>query len=183
MSKLDPKDLAKLTVLADQINAYYSTGAETAVSAIVYHENGIIDKRTVFEKLNDTREKQIQLWIDNRHGIRRMGQSVGSNMSYVYATNAAYADARATEIMLGDITDLDGNYVAPGLKKALHGINTDIKGKENRDFGEYLIMRHGLEFPNQDNRVFADERMNTPEYMENRIAELNDSYVSGRGRQ
>ena len=86
MSKLSPKDLAKLTALAEQINAYYSMGADTAESAIVYHENRIIDKRTILEKFSDAREKQIQMWIDNRHGIRRMGQSVGSNMSYIYAT-------------------------------------------------------------------------------------------------
>ena len=176
LSKLDPKDYAKLSAIADQINAYYAMGAENAEDSIIPHEKRIIDKRTFAEKLADRREQEIQRWIDNRHGIRLMGESVGSGKSYIYATNAAYADARATEIILNDITDIDGRYVAPGLKKALHGINTDIKSKEYINFGEYLVMRHGLEFLKEGKRVFADDRMNSTNFMENRIAELDEQY-------
>ena len=180
LSKLEAKDLSQLTALADEVNAYYAMGADTAQSAIVDHENRLIDKRTRLEKFYDEKDHLYQKYVDSLHGIRRMGQSVDSNKSYIYASNAAYSDARAVETLTSDLRDIDGNYVGKGLKASLEGINIDPKDQKYRDFSEYLVCAHGIEFLKQGKRVFADDRMNSTQYMENRLNELENKYSDFR---
>ena len=176
LSKLTPKDLARVTALADQVNAYYSMGAENAQGSIRLNENRINDKRTKLEKFYDEKDHLYQMWVDSNHGIRRMGQSVGNNRAYVYASNAAYSDSRAAQIIVGDLTDYDGNYIDTGLKTALYGLDMNPKHKMYNAFGEYLIVQHGQEYLAQGKRVFADDRMNSTQWMEGRAAELEAEY-------
>ena len=168
------KDLARFEQLADDINAYYSLDADTATSSIRLREEGGIDLRTPVEKLKDTASTIYQALIDSNHAIKRFDRSTGSN-AYMYATNAAYSDAIAGQIVTGDLTDKDGKYISSGLKTVLNGIDLNNK-EEYRLFGEYLVVKHGPERLKEGMRVFADDRKNSTSFMERRQAELEAQY-------
>lgn len=168
------KDLAKFEQLADDVNAYYSLDADTATSSIRLREEGGIDLRTKPEKLKDTASTIYQALIDSNHAIKRFDKATGSN-AYMFATNAAYSDAIAGQIITGDLTDKNGQYVSAGLKTVLNGIDLNNK-EEYRLFGEYLVVKHGPERLKEGMRVFADDRKNSTAFMQNRQAELEAQY-------
>ena len=168
------KDLAKFEQLADDINAYYSLDADTATSSIRLREEGGIDLRTPVEKLKDTASTIYQAFTDSNHAIKRFDIATGSN-AYMFATNAAYSDAIAGQIVTGDLTDKNGKYISSGLKSVLHGIDLNNK-EEYRLFGEYLVVKHGPERLKEGMRVFADDRKNSTAFMERRQAELEAQY-------
>lgn len=172
---LPSKDLAKLQQLADDINAYYSLDADTATSSIRLREEGGIDLRTPVEKLEDTASSLYQAWVDSNHSIKRFDIATGSN-AYMYATNAAYSDAIAGQIITGDLTDKNGQYISSGLKTALYGIDLNAKHDEYRLFGEYLTVKHGPERLREGMRIFADDRKNSSAWMKNRQEELEAQY-------
>lgn len=168
------KDLARFEQLADDVNAYYSLDADTATSSIRLREEGGIDLRTPVEKLKDTASTIYQALIDSNHAIKRFDNATGSN-AYMFASNAAYSDAVAGQIITGDLTDKNGQYVSAGLKTVLNGIDLNNK-EEYRLFGEYLVVKHGPERLKEGMRVFADDRKNSTAFMERRQAELEAQY-------
>lgn len=171
---LPAKDMAQLDQLADEVNAYYSLDADTATSSVRLREEGRPDARTYDEKIRANADALYQAWVDSNHGIKLFDRATGAD-TYKLATNAAYSDAMAGQIIVGDLTDADGKYVSGGLKTALHGINLNDK-EEYRLFGEYLIVRHGPERLAEGMRVFADDRKNSAEFMERRAAALEQQY-------
>lgn len=171
---LPAKDMAQLDQLADEVNAYYALDADTATSSVRLREEGRPDARTYDEKIKANADALYQAWVDSNHGIKLFDRATGAD-TYKLATNAAYSDAMAGQIIVGDLTDADGKYVSGGLKTALHGINLNDK-EEYRLFGEYLIVRHGPERLAEGMRVFADDRKNSAEFMERRAAALEQQY-------
>lgn len=170
-----PQKMRDLVVdLADKMNAYYALDADTATSSIRLREEKAPDARTVEEKLENQASVLYQAWVDSNHGIKRFDRATGAD-TYKLASNAAYSDAMAGQIILGDLTDANGQYVAPGLKAALHGLNLNDK-EEYRLFGEYLVVKHGPESLAEGMRVFADERKNSTAFMNRRQAELEAEY-------
>lgn len=168
------KDMAQLDQLADEVNAYYALDADTATSSVRLREEGRPDARTYDEKIKANADALYQAWVDSNHGIKLFDRATGAD-TYKLATNAAYSDAMAGQIIVGDLTDADGKYVSGGLKTALHGINLNDK-EEYRLFGEYLIVRHGPERLAEGMRVFADDRKNSAEFMDRRAAALEQQY-------
>lgn len=171
---LPAKDMAQLDQLADEVNAYYALDADTATSSVRLREEGRPDARTYDEKIKANADALYQAWVDSNHGIKLFDRATGAD-TYKLATNAAYSDAMAGQIIIGDLTDADGRYISGGLKTALHGINLNDK-EEYRLFGEYLIVRHGPERLAEGMRVFADDRKNSAEFMERRAAALEQQY-------
>lgn len=171
---LPAKDMAQLDQLADEVNAYYALDADTATSSVRLREEGRPDARTYDEKIKANADALYQAWVDSNHGIKLFDRATGAD-TYKLATNAAYSDAMAGQIIVGDLTDADGRYISGGLKTALHGINLNDK-EEYRLFGEYLIVRHGPERLAEGMRVFADDRKNSAEFMERRAAALEQQY-------
>ncbi len=170
LKQMSPGELAKFNGLADQVNAYYSMDAGDAKSSIRLKEDSRPDYRTNMEKFHDWYHGWYQENVDSVHGFREFDVRNGTN-TYTYATNAAYTDARVAQTIIEGIYDLDGNYIGPGLKDALAGI--DVNDKEVYiAFGEYLALKHGIEWIAQGKRVFADDRKNNAQWMENRIAEI-----------
>ena len=174
MNALSGKDAALIKQLADEVNAYYSLDADTATSAIRLREEGTPDARTIGEKIKAKMSVVYQSWIDSLHGIKEFDKATGAN-TYKLASNAAYSDAVAGQIIAGDLTDANGQYVAPGLKTALHGLNLNDKN-EYRLFGEYLTVKHGPERLAEGLRIFADDRKNSSAFMERRQAELEQQF-------
>lgn len=173
-STLNAKDNALIDQLADEVNAYYSMDAETAESSIRSREDRGRDFRTWDQRVAEKGDAFYQAWVDSNHGIRLFDRATGSQ-SYKLASNAAYADAMAGSILTGDLTGPEGQYVASGLTTALHGI--DLKNKtEYRDFGEYLVVKHGPERLKEGMRIFADDRKNSTAWMEDRAQTLVRQY-------
>lgn len=170
----NPTELARFEQFADEVNAYYSEGAKSAASALVYKENRISDYRTTKEKAQDAVDKRIQEWVDSNHAIRLLDRKTGGK-AYVMASNSAYSEARAKQILEGDLLDINGNYVGHGLKWALQGINT-VNKEEYTAFNEYLTVLHGIEWIENGKRVFADDRMNNRQWMASRALELENEY-------
>ena len=174
LNAMSGRDAALLTQFADEVNAYYALDADTAQSSLRSREDGPPDMRTAVEKIADMGDDMYQAWIDSNHGIKLFDKAVGSKV-HVLATNSAYSDAVAGQILTGDLTDINGKYVGPGLKAALHGVNTRSK-KEYAAFNEYLTMRHGVEYLAEGMRVFADDRKNSTAFMTRRQEELEKEY-------
>lgn len=167
---LSPADLARLENFADEVNAYLSLGADTATSSVHLREEGLPDARGLGEKAQDAIQAFRQQWIDSNQGIKRFDEETGAD-TYTLATNAAYADAIAGRLVTGDLTDLNGQYVAPGLRSALEGL--DMKDKATyKLFGEYLIVKHGPERLAEGLQVFAREDHDNPEWMAQRQAAI-----------
>lgn len=174
LNSLSPKDAALLEQLADDINAYYSLDADTATSSIRLREDGTPDARTWGEKIKTKANVLYQAWVDSNHGIREFDKATGAN-TYKLATNSAYSDAIAGQIITGDLTDANGQYVGPGLKAALHGLDLNDK-QQYKLFGEYLAVKHGPERLAEGMRIFADDRKNSTAWMQNRQAQLEQQY-------
>ena len=174
LNTLDGKDAALISQFADDINAYYSLDADTATSSIKLNEEKSYDARTLTEKIKDKADVFYQAWIDSNHSIKRYDKATGSN-AYTLATNAAYSDAIAGQIIMGDLTDSNGKYVSPGLKTTLNGINLKDEN-EYRLFGEYLVVKHGPERLEEGMRIFADDRKNSSAFMNKRAEELEQQY-------
>ena len=174
LNSLSPKDAALLEQLADDINAYYSLDADTATSSIRLREDGTPDARTWGEKIKAKANVLYQAWVDSNHGIREFDKATGAN-TYKLATNSAYSDAIAGQIITGDLTDANGRYVGPGLKAALHGLDLNNK-QQYKLFGEYLAVKHGPERLAEGMRIFADDRKNSTAWMQNRQAQLEQQY-------
>lgn len=173
-NSLNAKDNALIDQLADEVNAYYSMDAETAGSSIRNREDRGRDFRTWDQRVAEKGDAFYQAWVDSNHGIRLFDRATGSQ-TYKLASNAAYADAMAGSILTGDLTGPEGQYVASGLTTALHGI--DLKNKtEYRDFGEYLVVKHGPERLKEGMRIFADDRKNSTAWMEDRAQALEQQY-------
>lgn len=171
---LPARDAAQLDQLADEVNAYYSLDADTATSSVRLREEGRPDARTLGEKIREKADVLYQAWTDSNHGIKLFDEETGAD-TYKLATNAAYSDAIAGQVIIGDLTDANGKYISGGLTAALHGIN--LKDKEAyRLFGEYLIVRHGPERLAEGMRIFADERKNSKEFMDRRAMELEQQH-------
>lgn len=174
LSMLDGKDRVLIERLADEVNAYYSLDADSAVSSVRLREEGGADLRTPGEKVRQMGDEFYQAWVDSNHGIKLFDEATGSDV-YKRATNAAYSDGIAGQIITGDLTDANGRYIGPGLKAALNGVNTR-DNKAYKAFGEYLIVKHGPERLAEGMRIFADDRKNSTQWMQNRQAELEAQY-------
>ncbi|MET0016478.1 LPD38 domain-containing protein [Oscillibacter sp.] len=171
---LNAKDNALIDQLADEVNAYYSMDAKTAGSSIRNREDQGRDFRTLDQRVAEKGDAFYQAWVDSNHGIRLFDRATGTQ-TYKLASNAAYADAMAGSILTGDLTGPEGQYVASGLTTALHGV--DLKNKtEYRDFGEFLVVKHGPERLKEGMRIFADDRKNSTAWMEDRAQALEKQY-------
>ena len=174
LNSLSRADRILIDTFADEINAYYALDSDTATSSIRLREEGVPDARTPLEKAREMGDDIYQAWVDANHGIRLFDEATGAN-TYKLASNAAYSDAIAGQIITGELTDANGQYVGPGLKAALEGVNIGNK-KTYREFGEYLVLRHGPERLSERMRIFADERKNNASFMAKRQAELEAAH-------
>ncbi|MEA4947046.1 MAG: LPD38 domain-containing protein [Oscillospiraceae bacterium] len=171
---LGKDDITIIDGLADEINAYYSLDADTGASAIRISTDRKRDFRTTGEKIKDTADRLYSLVTDDIHGIKLFDEATNGD-TYKLASNSAYSDAVAYSLLTGDLTDIHGQRVGDGLMEALKGINT-TSDKEWRDFGDYLVARHGPERLAEGMRIYADDRKNSTQWMERLQAELEAKY-------
>lgn len=173
--KLDGKTLALVEQLANDVNAYFALDADTATSSIRLRGEKAPDARTAAEKIRHSYSVFYQAFTDTNEGIKKFTNSIDDRRAYTLASNAAYSDAMAGQIITGDLTDANGQYVGPGLKDALRGLDLKDEAKY-RLFGEYLAVKHGPERLEEGMRVFADDRKNSTAFMKRRQEELERQY-------
>ena len=172
LNAISGPDEAKIMTLADEVNAYFALGGDTASDAVRRLEEGRPDVRTVGEKIKDKYHNFYQAWIDSNHGIKLFDRATGAN-TYKLATNAAYADKRAGQAILGMLFSREGDYVGPGLKSCFAGNEKYLTDTQLYDaLGEYLVVKHGTERLAEGKDVFADPRKNRTAWMNKRAAEL-----------
>lgn len=174
LNALPAEEKAMVEELADEVNAYYSLDAGTATSSIKLRNEKPMDFGSIGERIKAKSDEIYQAWDDSNHGIKLFDQAMGSH-TYKVASNSAYADSVAGAILTGDLTNADGQYVSYGLMQALDGINLKNK-QEYKDFGEYLVVRHGPERLAEKMLVFADDRKNSKFFMDMRQGELEHKY-------
>ncbi len=164
LSSMTGKELALIEQLADDVNAYCALDVDAATSSIKLYGAKAPDARTFAEKAEAKASMIYQAFMDANHSIKRFDLATGAN-TYKLATNAAYADAIAGNMISGgDLTDANGKYVAPGLMTALHGLDLTNKA-DYLLFGEYLTVKHGPERLAEGMRTFADDRKNSTAWM------------------
>lgn len=174
LNTMNGHDRALVEQLADEVNAALALDVDTATSSIRLREDGRPDARTIREKVNDMFHVAYQAFTDSLHGIKLFDEATGSSV-YKLASNAAYVDNIAGQIVIGDLTDLNGQYVGPGLKTVLTGL--DLKDNDTyMKFGEYLVVKHGPERLAEGMRIFADDRKNSEAFMNRRQQELEQEH-------
>lgn len=174
LNTMNGHDRALVEQLADEVNAALALDVDTATSSIRLREDGRPDARTIREKVNDRFHVAYQAFTDSLHGIKLFDEATGSSV-YKLASNAAYVDNIAGQIIIGDLTDLNGQYVGPGLKTVLTGL--DLKNNDTyMKFGEYLVVKHGPERLAEGMRIFADDRKNSEAFMNRRQQELEQEH-------
>lgn len=174
LKTLSPKDLADFNAFADSVNAVLAAGAEEMTQHTVLHENRNPEFRTKGEILKDKWNHAYQLMVDSNHSFRLLDRIYGTNI-HKYATNAEYIDSRIEYALTDSLYDYEGNYICPGLKPALTGINLNDK-QEYADFGDYLVLVHAPERLELGKRTFADDRQNNEQWMLERARELEEKY-------
>ncbi len=172
---LSNEEMTLLDGFANEVYNYLHADLKKVSSAAVSVPGDSRDFRTVGERVADKADVVYQAMVDSNHGIRRFTKFADDKTSYILATNSAYADSVASANIMYGLTDLKGKRVGPGLKQALKGVNVRNK-TEFRDFNEYLIVKHGPERLKEGMRVFADDRINNADYMNQRRLELERQY-------
>ena len=175
LNAMDEDTRAHMIAMADIINKYYVRASKSAEMSQRLRSEKLKDYVSWEEKLQRKGDRFYQMWIDTNRAIQRFSEKTGSD-AYVLATNSAYSDARAGQILVGQLFDKDGLYAGEGLTSALNDI--DLKdNKEYKAFGEYLIVKHGPEFKRETGGdVFANPIQNSEEWMEKRAKELEEQY-------
>jgi len=174
MNTLSEDDRIKLELYADKINAYYSLGADSAASTIRLKSEGDHDPRTIDERIGDFSKRLQMHWLNSNFSFRALDEIGGTDI-HKKAANAAYVGSMAGNAIDGYIYDFDNNYLGPGLRVSLTGVNVKDNA-EYKAFGEYLKCKHGVERLKRGQRVFADDRLNSVRWMENRAKELEEQY-------
>lgn len=170
---IDDDTRKTVDAVADYVSAYYADSGKTAQSSIKLREEEAPDFRSKTEKMETVLDRFYQEMVDSKHGVKLLSNAGGDQTAYRLALNSANVDARAHNIIIGDLFDINANKVSPGLRTVLSGI--DLADKQTySDFGEYLVVKHGPERLAEGMRVFANDVQNTEEWMNNRQAQLEE---------
>ena len=181
-------DLENLKIIGNKINEYYTAElSERAKAAILTRkeakkvnrmgadlegiltrvETETLDDAAIFKKISQ-KAYDLYYWA-KKSNVRAKNTLSGYYMSGFKKdlVPARDKDGKIVKDSQGKIT-----YV-PALKFVL----SELENNEMvRDFEEYLVMRHGIEWLDNDLRVFADDALNNKKYMQQRIKELENQY-------
>lgn len=174
LSMLGSKDRATLDKLVDEMNAYYSLSEETGNWPVHNREERGKDYRTQGEKLKDMHSRFRAAFVESLEPIRQADAESGGN-THMFAINSAYAGNRAYAAITGDLYDLRGNKLGEGLQKALEGIHLN-RNQEYKDFGWYLVCRHGPERLAEGMRVTGNDAWDNTAYMESTVEAMEAKY-------
>jgi hypothetical protein len=182
------KDLQNLKIIGDKINEYYSTELRERAKASIVTRKEAKKINRMGVKLDDILLKVKTEMFDDAAIFKKISQKAydlyyWAKKSSVRAKNTLsgwYMPGFKEDIV--KLKDKNGNFVkdengndvyVPALKFILSEIES---GQMFEDFNEYLVLKHGMEWLDNDLRVFADDALNNKKYMSETISQLEKSY-------
>ncbi|MGN0174113.1 MAG: LPD38 domain-containing protein [Acutalibacteraceae bacterium] len=180
-------DFKKLQKVADMTNAYMaSTRNERRKSAVITRAEA--ERRHKKAENLSTRFNKIRARIqDEAIALKPLGNA------YSQYYSAKQADMRIYSTITGDyMTGIDGNYAYKTddngkylrdkngnkiLQKSMANILSALPdGKADSDFSDYLVIKHAIEWINEDKRVYADDTLNDAEYLKQEVQKYEKKY-------
>ena len=180
-------DFKKLQKVADMTNAYMaSTRNERRKSAVITRAEA--ERRHKKAENLSTRFNKIRARIqDEAIALKPLGNA------YSQYYSAKQADMRVYSTITGDyMTGIDGNYAYKTddngkylrdkngnkiLQKSMANILSALPdGKADSDFSDYLVIKHAIEWINEDKRVYADDTLNDAEYLKQEVQKYEKKY-------
>ena len=190
LSEKGTEDLNNLKTIGDKINEYFTAEkADRARAAVISREEA--RKRNAADKeVADYLEAFETNFVDEAAPLKKI-----SKKAYDLFYYAKKADVRARSAIVGDgvasfdgengglayMRDGDGNIIKdsdgkPLNMQPLQNVLAEIDNKSKPDFEMYLVYKHGLEFLENDKRVFADDSINDKEFIRKEIKRLEKAY-------
>ena len=190
LSEKGTEDLKNLKTIGDKINEYFTAEkADRARAAVISREEA--RKRNAADKeVADYLEAFETNFVDEAAPLKKI-----SKKAYDLFYYAKKADVRARSAIVGDgvasfdgengglayMRDGDGNIIKdsdgkPLNMQPLQKVLAEIDNKSKPDFEMYLVYKHGLEFLENDKRVFADDSINDKEFISKEIKRLEKAY-------
>ena len=185
VNTLSKEDLDVLNTAARWVNQYMSTndfGKRVSAGVVTRKE---ASRTGIGEKISRAKHEWQYRIVDSYTSIRETTDFVqktqslsGEKNAYKIATNSRNAAAVANYVLTEGMTDLDGNI---NQGKSFIAAIKDIKKNEVKDFNNYLILRHSLEWlePKKGakaKRVFADETLQDTKEIRKEISKLENQH-------
>lgn len=178
--KVIPEDqIKKLNSIGDDINRYmFADLHERAKANIVTREESQKIYRSQ-KSLGDLLTRAKELFSDTAAKVELFGKDAHDR--YWISKDV---DGMIERMIAGEyMTDIDGKpvewpdetgHVKP--VESLARIMSEITESQKKEFDAYLTYRHGLEFLANGKRVFADDRLNSSEYMRKKIESMEAEF-------
>ena len=181
-STLSKKDLANLDTVADMVNRYMVRDQSERLKSAIVSVNQANKLNRKNQEYNELLERFVIDWTDNLFAIKnKIGQE-----AYDLAMNSRKINVKIANTLTGAyMSDMDGAPVQvgtqngkpvymPGLSTILKPVNDTVEMIE--DFNRYLICKHAPEVLEQGKRVFADDTLNTLEFVNAEAQRLEKQY-------
>lgn len=182
------KDLENIKIIGNKINEYYTAElSERAKAAILTRKEAKKINRMGADLESILTRVETEA-LDDAAIFKKISQKAYDLYYWAKKSNVRAKNTLSGYYMAGFKKDLvpardkDGKIVKDAQGKntyvpALKFVLSELENNEMvRDFEEYLVMRHGIEWLNNDLRVFADDTLNNKKYMQERIKELENQY-------
>lgn len=178
--------LEDLNRIARKVNAYMSADLP------VRYARGLKSRldpehMPVADRLQKFQVDFQQKWVDGYSYLKRVdgaakdGGYTGDMTAYKAALYSLNAASTVESMLFNGVSDYQGNIVGESLSQALE----KIKPQDMESFNQYLRNRHALEVVSNDKRVFADDRLNSPEALKREIQrqeKKHPEFVEAAGR-
>lgn len=171
--------IKKLNSIGDDINRYmFADLHERAKANIVTREESKKIYRSQ-KSLGDLLTRAKELFSDTAAKVELFGKDAHDR--YWISKDV---DGMIERMIAGEyMTDIDGKPIEwpdeTGRVKPVESLSrvmSEITESQKKEFDAYLTYRHGLEFLANGKRVFADDRLNSSEYMRKKIESMEAEF-------
>jgi len=167
LNSLSKQDAESVNRIAPRVHAYLSAESGDRYGATIVDSKTA--KRMDKEDLSDQAHEIYTKWLDGFHPIKQLVDfveestgrvAVGAKNAFKLATNSLNAHNISNFVLLEKFRDLNGNIISghKSFVECVKGINLTNK-KTQKDFSEYLKLKHALEVQEKGKKVFADETL------------------------
>ncbi len=188
LSKDGADELNNIRIIGDKINSYFTADkAERARAAILTRAEARKINRRGIKMSNVLETLNIQL-LDDGAALKKISDEAYNLYYFAKKSSVRAKNTISGYYMSGfdgdlvEMRDKNGNVIkdkdgkpqyVKSLKYVLEGIDTQ---EQMSDFDTYLACRHGIYWVENDLRVFADDSLNSKEYMQSEIERIEKQY-------
>ncbi|HYE12246.1 MAG TPA: LPD38 domain-containing protein [Patescibacteria group bacterium] len=182
INALDSQTLKFIDIAANSIQSYMS-------ASNIEKSKSFIKSRTETNKNNSVSDMFDKIYtrvFDDLNPIQLFAKAVemkkdnkltGANNPYIMALNSRGSDIIANTIATERFIDSKGNVIGKSLKEILE----PIQNKKYKDFTNYLVNKHAVEWLTPDEngntkRVFADNTLNNLESVQESVKYYEENY-------